>query len=143
MGTTQHLTPELPASPEPLIIPQEEHLISPQRIDRDALKVLSRLYDAGHSAYLVGGGVRDLYLNKKPKDFDISTSARPGQLRKLFRNSRTIGRRFRLVQVFFPGNQVIEVSTFPYLHLASCKLVSIINRVPLVFLWLQYWENYW
>jgi poly(A) polymerase len=63
-------------------------------------------------AYLVGGGVRDLYLGKTPKDFDISTNARPGQLRKIFKNSRLIGRRFRLVQVFFHGGKIIEVSTF-------------------------------
>lgn len=72
---------------------------------------MHRLRDAGYTAYLVGGGVRDLYLHKTPKDFDISTNARPGQLRKLFRNSRVIGRRFRLVQVFFPGGKIIEVST--------------------------------
>ena len=65
----------------------------------------------GFKGYLVGGGVRDLYLGRTPKDFDISTDARPGQLRQLFRNSRTIGRRFRLVQVFFRGNKIIEVST--------------------------------
>jgi poly(A) polymerase len=97
--------------PEPLIIPRAEHPISRKDIDREALKVLYRLRDAGYSAYLVGGGVRDLYLGKKPKDFDISTNARPGQLRKLFRNSRIIGKRFRLVQVFFHGNKIIEVST--------------------------------
>lgn len=112
MAKKKKLSPESSAAPEPVIIPQEEHLISPRRINKDALKVLSRLQEAGHRAYLVGGGVRDLYLDKEPKDFDISTSARPGQLRKLFRNSRTIGRRFRLVQVFFPGNHIIEVSTF-------------------------------
>ena len=71
-----------------------------------------RLRDAGFKAYLVGGGVRDLYLGKRPKDFDISTSARPGQVRKLFRNSRIIGRRFRLVQVFFGAGKIVEVSTF-------------------------------
>ncbi len=74
------------------------------------MKVLRILRDNGYSGYLVGGGVRDLYLGKAPKDFDISTDARPGQIRKLFRNSRTIGRRFRLVQVFFHGKE-IEVST--------------------------------
>src|SRR5210317_2188208 len=100
---------ELPA---PRIIPRDQHSISRKNIDREALKVLHRLRDAGYSAYLVGGGVRDLYLGKTPKDFDISTDARPGQLRKLFRNSRLIGRRFRLVQVFFRGNKIIEVSTF-------------------------------
>jgi len=93
------------------IIEQADHPIRPGDIDREALKVLYRLRDAGFSAYLVGGGVRDLYLGKRPKDFDISTSARPGQLRRLFRNSRTIGRRFRLVQVFYRGNKIIEVST--------------------------------
>ena len=98
--------------PAPRIIPRSEHPISRKKIDREALKVLYRLRDAGHTAYLVGGGVRDLYLGKKPKDFDISTDARPGQLRKLFRNSRLIGRRFRLVQIFFHGNKIIEVSTF-------------------------------
>lgn len=88
-----------------------EHPILEKDIEAEALKVLYRLRDAGYSGYLVGGGVRDLYLGNKPKDFDISTNARPGQLRKLFRNSRTIGRRFRLVQVFFKGNKIIEVST--------------------------------
>ena len=98
--------------PEPLIIPRSEHTISRKQIDREALKVLYRLRDAGHTAYLVGGGVRDILLGKTPKDFDISTSARPAQVRKIFRNSRIIGRRFRLVQVFFGGGKLIEVSTF-------------------------------
>ncbi|MBI5557562.1 MAG: polynucleotide adenylyltransferase PcnB [Deltaproteobacteria bacterium] len=98
--------------PEALIVPQSEHPISSKDIDRDALKVLTLLHRAGHAAYLVGGGVRDLYLGKIPKDYDISTDARPGQIRKLFRNSRTIGRRFRLVQIFFPDNKIIEISTF-------------------------------
>ncbi|MCI5130791.1 MAG: polynucleotide adenylyltransferase PcnB, partial [Candidatus Electrothrix sp. EH2] len=89
----------------------DEHPILEKDIEAEALKVLYRLRDAGYAGYLVGGGVRDLYLGNKPKDFDISTNARPGQLRKLFRNSRTIGRRFRLVQVFFKGNKIIEVST--------------------------------
>jgi poly(A) polymerase len=99
-------------TPTPRIIPRSDHPISRNKIDREALKVLYRLRDAGHVAYLVGGGVRDLYLGKTPKDFDISTDARPGQLRKIFRNSRLIGRRFRLVQVFFHGGKIIEVSTF-------------------------------
>jgi len=96
----------------PRIISRSNHPISRKNIDREALKVLYRLRDAGHVAYLVGGGVRDLYLGKTPKDFDISTNARPGQLRKIFRNSRLIGRRFRLVQVFFHGGKIVEVSTF-------------------------------
>ncbi|MEN8142982.1 MAG: poly(A) polymerase [Thermodesulfobacteriota bacterium] len=97
--------------PSAKIFSRDQHPISRKDIDREALKVMYRLRDAGYSAYLVGGGVRDLYLGKSPKDFDISTNARPGQLRKLFRNSRIIGRRFRLVQVFFHGNKIIEVST--------------------------------
>lgn len=97
---------------EPRIVPRPEHTLSRGNIDSDALKVLYRLHRAGFKAYLVGGGVRDLLLGKKPKDFDISTDARPGQVRKLFHNSRIIGRRFRLVQVFFQRNKIIEVSTF-------------------------------
>jgi len=93
------------------VIAQGSHPITPDMIDKDALFVLEKLQKAGFSGYLVGGGVRDLYLGQKPKDFDISTNARPGQIRKLFRNSRTIGRRFRLVQVFFKQNKTIEVST--------------------------------
>jgi poly(A) polymerase len=93
------------------VIHESEHPIREQQLDREALKVLYRLRDAGFKGYLVGGGVRDLYLGREPKDFDISTDARPGQVRQLFRNSRTIGRRFRLVQVFFRGDKIVEVST--------------------------------
>ncbi len=103
------------AKDEPLtairIISPEDHPITPEQIDRDALFILRKLADAGFAGYLVGGGVRDLYLGKTPKDFDISTDARPGQLRKLFPHSNTIGRRFRLVQVFFKGGKIIEIST--------------------------------
>lgn len=81
------------------------------KIDPNAANILSRLAQAGFSAYLVGGGVRDLLLNKSPKDFDLATNATPEQIRKLFRNSRIIGRRFRLVHVFFSGEN-IEVATF-------------------------------
>jgi poly(A) polymerase len=101
----------LPREVEPVVIPEENHPIRMKDIDKEALKILFRLRDAGFAGYLVGGGVRDLYMGKQPKDFDISTDARPGQLRKLFRNSRTIGRRFRLVQVYFRGGKIIEVST--------------------------------
>ena len=96
---------------EPTIISPAEHPIRLDMIDDEALFVLRKLNNAGFSSYLVGGGVRDLYLSQTPKDFDISTDARPGQIRRLFANSRTIGRRFRLVQVFFKNNKVIEVST--------------------------------
>jgi poly(A) polymerase len=103
--------PEPPQTP-PRIIPRPEHTVSRRDIDVEALKVLYRLLHAGYTAYLVGGGVRDLLLGKTPKDFDVVTDARPGELRKLFRNSRIIGRRFRLVQVFFKGAHIVEVSTF-------------------------------
>src|SRR5574340_90041 len=105
---------ESPGPPQipPHIIARPEHSVSRRDIDVEALKVLYRLHHAGYTAYLVGGGVRDLLLGKTPKDFDIVTDARPGEIRKLFRNSRIIGRRFRLVQVFFKGGHIVEVSTF-------------------------------
>lgn len=105
-------SPNIPLElPTPRIIPRDQHPITRKDIDLEALKVMYRLRDAGFSAYLVGGAVRDLYLGKTPKDFDISTDARPGEIRKIFRNSRIIGKRFRLVQVFFHGGKIIEVST--------------------------------
>src|SRR2546426_3976135 len=103
-------TPE-PAS-EPKIIPRSEHLISRKNISNETLKVLYRLHALGYKAYLVGGGVRDLYLGKKPKDFDVGTDARPSRLKKIFRNCRIIGRRFRIGHVYFPDGNIIEVSTF-------------------------------
>jgi poly(A) polymerase len=96
---------------EPRILARAEHPISRRDIDANVLKVLYRLAGAGFEAYLVGGGVRDLMLSRKPKDFDVATSAHPQQVRELFRNSRLIGRRFRLVHVFF-GRQNVEVATF-------------------------------
>ncbi len=101
---------EEPVSPR--ILPRSQHPISRRNIDPDALRILYRLQNHGYSAYLVGGCVRDLLLGKTPKDFDIATSAHPGEIRELFRNSRLIGRRFRLAHVFFPGGKYIEVSTF-------------------------------
>lgn len=98
--------------PIPRIIPRHEHPLSRNRIDPDALKVLYRLHHHGFAAYLVGGCVRDLLLGKTPKDFDVATDAHPRQIRELFRNSRLIGRRFRLAQVYFKGGKIIEVSTF-------------------------------
>ncbi|MBN2051022.1 MAG: polynucleotide adenylyltransferase PcnB [Spirochaetales bacterium] len=89
----------------------EEHGITPDKLDGDALKVARRLEQHGYEAYVVGGAVRDLLLGKRPKDFDIATDALPKEVRKLFRNSRIIGRRFRLVHVQF-GSKIIEVSTF-------------------------------
>ncbi|MCJ7749253.1 MAG: hypothetical protein MUP27_16065, partial [Desulfobacterales bacterium] len=95
-----------------LIISRSEHPISRKMIDEEALKVLYRLHRHGFLAYLVGGSVRDLLLGKVPKDFDVATNARLHEINTLFRNSRIIGRRFRLVQVFFKGGKTIEVSTF-------------------------------
>jgi poly(A) polymerase len=85
--------------------------IQPQDVDQDALRVLSRLQRNGFEAYLVGGCVRDLLLGRKPKDFDVASAAHPRQIKRLFRNGRIIGRRFRLVHVVY-GPHVIETSTF-------------------------------
>ncbi len=93
------------------VIPREQHTISRKDISENALKVLYRLNKAGYEAYLVGGGVRDLLLGKKPKDFDVTTNATPDQVRKLFRNCRLVGRRFRLAHIMF-GPEIIEVATF-------------------------------
>ncbi|MGK2959912.1 MAG: polynucleotide adenylyltransferase PcnB [Candidatus Malihini olakiniferum] len=92
------------------VIQRDQHTISRSDISENALKVLYRLNKAGYEAYLVGGGVRDLLLGKKPKDFDVTTNATPEQVRKLFRNCRLVGRRFRLAHVMF-GPEVIEVAT--------------------------------
>ena len=96
---------------EPRIVPRQEHPLSRRDVDSDALKVLYRLRQGDYTAYLVGGSVRDLLLGRRPKDFDIGTSAHPSQVKKLFRNCWIIGRRFRLAHVKF-GNKVIEVATF-------------------------------
>lgn len=94
-----------------VVYTKEEHGIKRSEIDSDALRVISHLRDSGFLAYIVGGAVRDLIVGKVPKDFDIVTSATPSRIKKLFRNSRIIGRRFRLVHVFF-GDKIFEVSTF-------------------------------
>lgn len=93
------------------IYTKNEHKIPLNQIDDDAVKVISRLKENGFSAFIVGGAVRDLIVGKKPKDFDIVTDATPSRIKKIFRNSRIIGRRFRLVHVFF-GQKIFEVSTF-------------------------------
>ncbi|WP_375754155.1 polynucleotide adenylyltransferase PcnB [Vibrio sp. HN007] len=105
------------------VIPREEHNISRQQISENALKVLYRLHNAGYNAYLVGGGVRDLLLEKEPKDFDIATNATPEQIKALFRNCRLIGRRFRLAHIMF-GRDIIEVATFRGHHQEPSKNVS-------------------
>src|SRR6188768_3356798 len=96
---------------EPTIIPRADHTLSRSAIDPDALKVLNRLRQANHVAYLVGGSVRDLLLERRPKDFDIGTSAHPHEVKRLFRNCWIIGRRFRLAHVKY-GPKTIEVATF-------------------------------
>lgn len=96
---------------QPKLYSVTEHQISPDKVDTHAFYVIQKLKEAGHKAYLVGGGVRDLLLQQRPKDFDVSTSAKPEEIRHLFRNSILIGRRFRLAHVRF-GRKVIEVSTF-------------------------------
>ncbi len=101
--------------PKPRVYPRSEHSISRSQISENALKVLYRLNSGGYQAYLVGGSVRDLLLGREPKDFDVATDAHPEQIRELFRNSRLIGRRFRLAHVRY-GDEIIEVSTFRAQH---------------------------
>jgi poly(A) polymerase len=96
---------------EPRVVPRAGHPLSRRDVDPDALRVLYRLRQFSHTAYLVGGSVRDLLIGRRPKDFDIGTSAHPYQVKKLFRNCWIIGRRFRLAHVKF-GSKVIEVATF-------------------------------
>lgn len=93
------------------MIPRSRHPISRKNIDKDACTVMRRLNQQGHEAYLVGGAVRDLYLGKRPKDYDIATDARPSRLKKIFRNCRIIGRRFKIAHIYY-GVKVIEVATF-------------------------------
>ena len=81
-------------------------------LDQDALKILKKLNNSGHETYLVGGCIRDILLGHKPKDFDIATSATPEQIHKLFKRSRIIGRRFKLVHIMFSARKFIEVATF-------------------------------
>lgn len=97
------------------ITSRKDHPISRKDINDSALKVLYRLKDAGYESYLVGGCVRDMILGKNPKDFDVATEATPEQVNKLFRNSRLIGKRFKLVHVRF-GRELIEVATFRASH---------------------------
>ncbi len=93
----------------PQVIP---HSIPPSTLDADAVRIIDRLTRFDHTAYLVGGCVRDLLLDRRPKDFDIATSATPRQVKRLFSNCRIIGRRFRLAHVYFQNGKIIEVATF-------------------------------
>jgi poly(A) polymerase len=101
-----------------MIIPRSDHPISRKNISHNALKVLYRLHEAGFSAYLVGGSVRDLLVGLRPKDFDIATNALPEEIKTLFSNCRLIGRRFRLAHVHF-GREIVEVATFRGAHSAD------------------------
>ena len=94
------------------VIPRDEHCVSRKNISDAAIKVIRRLNEEGYDAFLVGGGVRDLLLGGHPKDFDIATNATPEQVRGVFRNSRIIGRRFRLAHILFAGGKIIETATF-------------------------------
>jgi poly(A) polymerase len=94
------------------IYTREEHGIDAKHVDADALWVVRNLRRAGFTAYVVGGAVRDLIVDRTPKDFDVATAAQPQQIRRLFRSARIIGRRFRLVHVYFGAEKYIEVSTF-------------------------------
>src|SRR5436305_6163066 len=96
---------------EAVVVDRNAHTISRRRIPENVLKVLYRLHRSGYRAYLCGGSVRDLLLNGTPKDFDIATDAHPTEMRRLFRNSRIIGRRFRLVHIIFQ-DMLVEVATF-------------------------------
>lgn len=101
------------------IYSQHEHGIDRSKVDPDAVKVTRRLEAHGYEAYVVGGAVRDLLVGKTPKDFDIATDAYPSQIKKIFRNSRIIGRRFRLVHLYFANNKILEVATFRSLESAD------------------------
>lgn len=99
------------SSTSPRIVPREQHPISRRQFPPNVLHVLYQLHRRGYLAYLVGGGVRDLLLDRKPKDMDIVTDATPEEVRRVFRNCRLIGRRFRLAHVHF-GEEIVEVATF-------------------------------
>ena len=105
-------SPPLDGAVGPIVLKRDGHSISRRDIDPDALKILYRLHRLGFTAYLCGGAVRDLMLGKQPKDFDIATDARPGQIKKRFANVFIIGRRFRLAHVHFQEGKIIEVATF-------------------------------
>ena len=100
-----------PRTEDPVVVDRSSHPISRRQIPENVLKVLYRLHRSGYRAYLCGGSVRDLLMNREPKDFDIATDAHPAEIRRLFRNSRIIGRRFRLVHVIFQ-DMIVEVATF-------------------------------
>jgi len=101
----------MPKKENVIVLKESQHHLRRDRIDWEARRVLTRLDEAGYKAYLCGGGVRDLLLDRTPKDFDIATDARPEEVKKIFRNCRIIGRRFKLAHVFF-RDVIIETATF-------------------------------
>lgn len=101
-------------------IPYKTHRIDKKSISNAAMKTTEGLQKSGFEAFIVGGAVRDLLLKKHPKDFDVATNATPEQVNRIFRRSRIIGRRFRLVHVMF-GDETIEVSTFRGHHLSESE----------------------
>lgn len=117
----------LPGLEKAALIARDQHDISRKNIAPNALKVLYRLGEHGFAAFIVGGGVRDLLLGKKPKDFDIATDATPEEIRGLFKNARIIGRRFRIVHIRF-GREIIEVTTFRAHHEARNEIPGNVSR---------------
>ncbi len=109
--TVQGIMTQKPEPESPVVLLRGDHPISRKQFTPGTLDVLYRLSQAGYTAYIAGGGVRDLLVGRTPKDFDIATNARPEQVRRLFRNCRLVGRRFRLAHVFYRA-EMIEVSTF-------------------------------
>ena len=114
-GARKRRSGKRPGSGGPVVVAAGDHGVTRDSISRAAQKVLDRLHESGHAAFLVGGGVRDALVGLKPKDFDVATDASPETIRALFRHSRIIGRRFRLVHVVF-GREIIEVATFRAAH---------------------------
>ncbi|MCH2356522.1 MAG: hypothetical protein MK319_07630, partial [Pseudomonadales bacterium] len=117
----------LPGIENATLIDRDHHQVSRSKISPNALKVLYKLTAAGFCAYLVGGSVRDLLLGLQPKDFDIASNATPEDLRKLFRNSRIIGRRFKIVHIRY-GREIIEVTTFRAHHDARNQISDDVSR---------------
>lgn len=107
--------PAQPDTPKVRVFARSEHNISRSQVSEESLKVLYRLRKEGYQAFLVGGCVRDLLLGREPKDFDVVTDAHPEEIRRVFRNCRLIGRRFKLVHVYF-GSHFVEVATFRALN---------------------------
>src|SRR5690554_3222090 len=105
------LRPRSRPTPQLRVIPRDQHKVSRRDISQAALRIMKRLDEAGFSAFLVGGGVRDLLLGGHPKDFDVATDAKPEEIKRLFRGARIIGRRFQIVHVRI-GREIIEVTTF-------------------------------